>query len=427
MSATKTAGRAEPADESVTAPAGTGKVGVYLALLQLFFTLGWTIYVVYLPQLAAKVGLPPSAVVIILLVDQAIFTITDTLMGIAADRMTPIVGRLSRVVIWLTVVSCAAFIALPFVADLGPNAKIALIALTLIWVVTSSALRAPPLALLGKFAAKPSIPMLSCLVMLGYGIAGAVSPYLGVVLRNHDPRIPFVISTVVLLLTALAMSWIERQLRAGKLSAPEPRPLAMPKSWGTLALIFIVAVLVLALGYQLHFSVNSAQLFLRFAKQPDLQWLMPVYWIGFNIAMFPASFITRRLGGLLVIGCAGLLGAGAVFGMENATGLNTMIAMQFLAGAAWGCILMSAVAAAIAVSGGAEGKVLGLMFSALALATFARIAAVAGGLTKDPAYEALLQWTPILCWALAGAALLTIAVTRLRKWRESANLADAPV
>lgn len=427
MSQTTTADRGEPAEASAPMPASNRKVGVYLALLQLFFTLGWTIYMVYLPQLAAKVGLPPGAVIVILLVDQAIFTITDTLMGIAADRMTPIVGRLSRVVIWLTVVSCAAFIALPFVADLGPNAKIALIALTMTWVVTSSALRAPPLALLGKFAAKPSIPMLSCLVMLGYGIAGAVSPYLGVVLRNHDPRIPFVVSTVVLLLTALMMSWIERQLREGKLSAPERKPLAVPKSWGTLALVFIVAVLVLALGYQLHFSVNSAQLFLRFAKQPDLQWLMPVYWIGFNIAMFPASFVTRRLGGLLVIGCAGLLGAGAVFGMENATGLNTMIAMQFLAGAAWGCILMSAVAAAIAVSGGAEGKVLGLMFSALALATFARIAAVAGGLTKDPAYQALLQWTPILCWALAGAALLTIAVTRLRKWRESANPADAPV
>ncbi|MBB5054135.1 MFS family permease [Afipia massiliensis] len=427
MSQTKTADRGEPAEASAPMPASNRKVGVYLALLQLFFTLGWTIYVVYLPQLAAKVGLPPGAVIVILLVDQAIFTITDTLMGIAADRMTPIVGRLSRVVIWLTVVSCAAFIALPFVADLGPDAKIALIALTMTWVVTSSALRAPPLALLGKFAAKPSIPMLSCLVMLGYGIAGAVSPYLGVVLRNHDPRIPFVVSTVVLLLTALMMSWIERQLREGKLSVPERKPLAVPKSWGALALVFIVAVLVLALGYQLHFSVNSAQLFLRFAKQPDLQWLMPVYWIGFNIAMFPASFVTRRLGGLLVIGCAGLLGAGAVFGMENATGLNTMIAMQFLAGAAWGCILMSAVAAAIAVSGGAEGKVLGLMFSALALATFARIAAVAGGLTKDPAYQALLQWTPILCWALAGAALLTIAVTRLRKWRESANPADAPV
>ncbi len=427
MNAIKTADRIEPADEPVAAPESTGKVGIYLALLQLFFTLGWTVYIVYLPQLAAKVGLPPTAVVIILLLDQAIFTVTDTLMGIAADRMTPIVGRLSRIVIWMTVVSCAAFIALPFVAELGPNAKIALIVLTLTWVVTSSALRAPPLALLGKFAARPSIPMLSCLVMLGYGIAGAVSPYLGVALRNHDPRIPFVVSTVVLLLTALMMSWIERQLRAGKLTAPERKPLAVPKSYGTLALIFIVAVLVLALGYQLHFSVNSSQLFLRFAKQPDLQWLMPVYWIGFNIAMFPASFVTRRLGGLLVIGCAALLGAGAVFGMENATGLNTMIAMQFLAGAAWGCILMSAVAAAIAVSGGAEGKVLGLMFSALALATFTRIAAVSGGLTKNAAYDALLQWTPILCWALAGAALLVIAVARLRKWQQGMDTAEVPV
>ena len=156
---------------------------------------------------------------------------------------------------------------------------------------------------------------------------------------------------------------------------------------------------------------------------------MPVYWIGFNIAMFPASFITRKLGGLLVIGCAGLLGAGAVFGMENATGLNTMIAMQFIAGAAWGCILMSAVAAAIAVGGGegTEGKILGLMFSALALATFTRIAAVAGGLTKNAAYEALLHWTPVMCWALAGAALLFIAVTRLRKWQRDADPAEAPV
>jgi len=39
--------------------------------------------------------------------------------------------------------------------------------------------------------------------MLGYGVAGAVSPYLGVVLRDRDARLPFVISSVVLLITAL--------------------------------------------------------------------------------------------------------------------------------------------------------------------------------------------------------------------------------
>ena len=49
------------------------------------------------------------------------------------------------------------------------------IALIVIWVVTASALRAPPLTLLGKHRAKPAIPFLSALAMLGYGLAGAVS------------------------------------------------------------------------------------------------------------------------------------------------------------------------------------------------------------------------------------------------------------
>ena len=66
--------------------------------------------------------------------------------------------------------------------------------------------------LLGKYAARPSIPFLSALAMLGYGLAGAVSPYLGVVLRNQDARLPFVISSVVLLVTALALSGVERSL-----------------------------------------------------------------------------------------------------------------------------------------------------------------------------------------------------------------------
>lgn len=427
MAEAKSADIARPSDVPSPSAAGNGKVGVYLALLQLFFTLGWTVYVIYLPQLAVKAGIPASAVVVILLLDQAIFTVTDTLMGVASDRMTAIAGRLSRAVIWLTVVSCAAFLTFPFLAGLGPDAKVVLIAMMAIWVVTSSALRAPPLALLGKFAARPSIPMLSALTMFGYGVAGAVSPYLGVVLRDQDPRIPFAVSSVVLMLTALAISWIERRLRERALTAAERPRLALPKSYGTLALIFIAAILVLALGYQLHFSINSAPLFLRFAPQPDLQWLMPVYWIGFNIAMFPVSYITRRFGGLVVMGAAGLLGAAAVFGAEYATGLNTMLAMQFMAGAAWGCVLMSAVAAAIAVGGeGGEGQLLGLMFSALALATFTRIAAVMGGLTRNSAYEALLQWTPIVCWSLAGAALLFIAVARLRKWQQDGSAAEIP-
>ena len=386
------------------------KIGIYLAVLQLVFTLGWTVYVVYLPQLATKVGIPISAVIIVLLIDQAIFTVTDTLMGIAADRMTSVVGRLSRIVVSVTIISCLAFLSLPFIADLGADAKLAFGALIVTWAVTSSALRAPPFALFGKFAAKPSIPILASLAMLGYGLAAAAAPYLGVLLRHKDARIPFVVSALVLLFTAFGMSWLERQVREGAV-APAQRPaITMPKLSRTLVLVSVAGLIILAIGVQLHFNLNSSKLFLRFAKQPDLEWLLPVYWIGFSVAVLPASFITKRMGGLLVIGCAALMGAAALLATEFATGLDSMIVMQFVAGAAWGCILMSAFATAIALgSKGAEGTVIGLMFSSIAIATVTRMAAQAGDITKNSAYDSFLQWTPMVCWSLAGVAIAIIA------------------
>lgn len=389
--------------------------GVYLAVLQLVFALGWTTYVIYLPKLCADVDIAPSAVILILMLDQAIFTIADTAMGIAADRIAPFVGKLGVFVGALTAISCTAFIALPFVAGTGPGAQVWFIGLALIWVVTSSALRAPPLTLLGKYAARPAIPFLAALAMVGYGLAGAISPYLGVMLRHHDPRLPFVISGVVLLVTTLALSRVERGL-AQQAPAVAKKPTAPTKSLGQVPMFFIASMVILALGYQLHFSINSTPFYLRFAKPGDLQWLMPVFWIGFNIAMFPASVIVKHRGGLIVMGAAGLLGAFAVLGAEMAGNLNMLIVVQFVAGAAWGCMLMAAVSAALAIGEtGAEGKVVGLVFSALALATFARMAAVAGGLQKLPEYAPLLQWAPVACWSVAGAGLLVIAASRMQR------------
>ncbi|MHC2274438.1 MFS family permease [Bradyrhizobium diazoefficiens] len=391
------------AQVSTGASANAARTGLYLAVLQLVFTLGWTTYVVYLPRLAADVGLAPAVVIFILMLDQAIFTIADTAMGIAADRIAPVVGRLGLFVGVLAAISCAAFVALPFVAGVGAGAQVGLIALIVVWSVTSSALRAPPLTLLGKYRARPQVPFLAALAMLGYGLAGAVSPYLGVMLREHDARLPFVISGAVLLLTALGLSRIEYDV-ARDTSPPTPAEAAKPL--GLVPIAFIVAMVALALGYQLHFAMNSAPFYLRFAKPDELQWLMPVFWIGFNIAMFPASLVVKHRGGLIVMGAAGLLGAVAIAAAKLAGSLNTLIAAQFLAGAAWGCMLMSAISAALAIgSTGAEGKVTGLVFSALALGTFARMAAVAGGLQKMPEYAPLLHWAPVACWSVAGAGL----------------------
>jgi hypothetical protein len=219
-------------------------------------------------------------------------------------------------------------------------------------------------------------------------------------------------------LTTLALSKIER----GIADEPAAKTAEPAKPLGPVPVFFIASMLILSLGYQLHFSINSAPFYLRFAQAADLQWLQPVFWIGFNVALFPASVVVKHRGGLIVMGAAGLLGALAVLGAELAGNLHILIAAQFLAGAAWGCMLMAAVSAALAIGEtGAEGKVVGLVFSALALATFARMAAVAGGLQKMPEYALLLQWTPVACWAVAGAGLLAIVASRMRLGARTAS------
>src|SRR5437763_2224478 len=117
------------------ADTSANRTGIYLAVLQLVFTLGWTTYVIYLPKLAAEVGIAPSAVILILMLDQAIFTIADTAMGIAADKIALHLGRLSLFVGLVAAISCGAFVALPFVAGRGVAAQGWFIALIVVWSI----------------------------------------------------------------------------------------------------------------------------------------------------------------------------------------------------------------------------------------------------------------------------------------------------
>lgn len=393
------------------ASAATHRVGIYLAFVQFAFTLTWTVYVIFLPQLAAQAGLPKQAVVYILLLDQLIFVIADYAMGLMADRVSRVLGRLGYAILGITLVSCLAFVLMPYAAPEG--AAPLLLALIVLWAVSSSALRAPPLTLIGKYAAQPSVPWLSALSLFGLGLAGAVSPYLTITLRELDPKIPFAISSIALALATLGIMWAERALakdappqatRAEPVTKPQ-----LPVAW------FFLAVLLLGLGFQIHFSLNSAALYLRHAQPAQLQYLMPVFWIGFNVFMLPASLATRKWGGVTVASVGAIVAAIASLAALGADNLDTMIALQLLAGGGWGCVLMSAVAAAIAIGHtGREGKLTGGLFSLLALAAFVRIGILAVELNKDPQFAALLSWAPLVMWGAAGAILLVLAVGHRR-------------
>ncbi|MBI1204837.1 MAG: MFS transporter [Rhodopseudomonas sp.] len=404
----------------------THRFGWYLAVLQLLFTLCWTVYAIYLPQLATAAGLAPGAVVILLLLDQVVFTVCDFATGIVADRTSRALIRIGPWLVAITVVSCAAFLVLPYVAAAGAPL---LIAVTAIWTITTSALRAPPMMMLGKHAARPAIPYLTSLALLGYGLAGAASPYLAATLRQADPRLPFALASLVLVLAASGLIRAERRLASQPntdtpSTAPAPvrtvGPTRPPTLW------FALAMIALALGYQIHFSLESAPLYRRFAAADQLVWLMPVFWIGFNVTMFPASVLTRKFGGYVVIGVSSLIGAAAIAVAHGATTLTMLVVAQCASGAAWGAILMSAFAIALSATGkngeGREGRMSGLLYATLALATLARIGAVASGVAADPHLVGALQGLPVLCWALAGLTLLYVAASSLMR-RASATAA----
>ena len=390
------------------------KVGLTLAAIQLFFTLTWTVYVIFLPQLAAQVGLAKESVLLILMMDQLIFLLADTTMGLAADRAVKVFGKLGRWVVLLTVASCTAFLLLPLVATQGAGVQWLFLTLTVVWSVTSSALRAPPLVLLGKYANVAAIPWLASLSFLGIGIAGAMAPYLTVHLRELDPRWPFAMSSLALLDATFGIAWAERTLKhqggAVALSASAangesllsepPKPPIPP---------FLIAMALLGIGFQVHSSLNAAPQYLRFAKPADLEMLLPIFWVGFNLLMLCASPLTRRYGGVLVMGIAGCVGAIAACVAAFAGSLNVLMAAQFVAGGAWGILMMSAFTAALLIGRtGREGLVTGSMFSLLALAAFVRMAAVAAQLHKDAAFAVALAWLPGVAWAAAGLVLLVM-------------------
>jgi hypothetical protein len=249
------------------------------------------------------------------------------------------------------------------------------------------------------------------LAMLGLGIAGAVSPYLAITLAKQDPRLPFVIASVALVLTSFALVKVERSL--AKDAPPKSEP---PKTIDRAipVIVFALASVIFAFGFQLHFFFNSAPRFKQFTG--DISTLMPVFWVGFSVAMFPASLITKRWGGLPVMGLFGFIGAIAIVVMEFSGTFEVVVAAQLIAGAAWGCILMSAFSAAAALGyTGAEGKITGVLFSALALATFARMATTASGALNDPSLAPPLRWAPVACWAVGGAVLVVLSVTQMRQ------------
>ena len=407
MSSTASAEPASPARSNV----GPSGVGLYLAGVQWLFALGWIVYAIYLPELATQVGLERRWVPWILAFDQVIFIVTDVVVGVWSDKAAAVQGRIARVVLLATGVSSLAFLLLPWVAPQGSQGLF--LGVTLVWAVTSSALRAPPLTLLGRYVAKPSQPAMVALTALGLGLANAASPYVGLALKGVDPRWPFLLSALSLAAVTLGMAAAERALvrdGAGRAQATRAAPSLSPASG-----VFFAAVVIAAASFQVHVFLASAPLYRAAGGGDWMAHLMPVFWVGFNLALWPAARWVRRNGSPLAMAQGAVLGALGVATAHAAPGLVWLVGAQLLSGAAWALMLCSAFVGALAFGRtGREGFFNGSLQSLLATAALSRLMVVE---VIAPTSAQLVAWAgaPALTFAVAGL-LLVAGLSRARGW-----------
>ena len=381
-----------------------GPRALYLAVVQFVFVSTWTIYIVFLPELLQRAGLDKAWLPRIVIADQVLMAIFDLGFGVAAARGLQRYGRIAPIVLGISLVSCLAFLLLPQIAATAPL----LLALTVIWVITSSALRAPLYALLSRHAATPGRAALAGMMTLGMAGAGMIAPWLGAQLKPLDPALPFALSSLALAALVLPLAAAERAagLKADAIEAVAPRP-PLP------APVFFVLLLAAALGFQIFFNLGAAPAYLRHYSPGDLHWLMPMFWLGVAGGSVLASATAKRWPAEGVFAAGSLIAAAAalLFGMTTTPALLPLA--QVLGGIGWGLALCKAFALAERYQPAPDSAaMLGGLFAILALATVTRISLNAAGLAE------LALPLPAALW-LCVAASMGVALLHAGKRRSA--------
>jgi hypothetical protein len=408
-----------------------------LAFVQLFFTLSWTVYVIYLPGLFKRAGIDAAMLPWVLIVDQLIFAAMDFGLGLWLDRGKALLAQFSKWLIAAVVVACTLFASLPWLAGAAQNGapKGILIIAVLAWVICSSVLRVPPLFFMSKAVATQQstnapLSIGFAAYFFGIGVAGAVAPYLTIALKNTDPALPFALASAALLITTLALRPMLQVPAATDKKPPLPQVLIIDFK---LALPLLLAVALFAFGVQLHVALNSAKYFTTLYPAAALEWLMPLFWVGFSVAMFPASqwlksradaddTMAQIASATKVIWLAGAAGGAALIGCVFAPSLALLITLQVIAGAAWATVML-AVFSAVNAMGKASapsetGLWLGAALALMAMATAGRIALVLM-LSSNPNFADIKQMLPsatAVSWLLAAGLALLFARVMERNW-----------
>jgi len=391
----------DPGDRASAASAGGGATApasfrLWVLLVQCLLVVGWAMYVLYLPGLLKRAGIDPKLAIVVLMIDQATFAACDWAAGVHADRIAREARRIGPIVTLVALASSAFMLAMPWIAALASPAV--LLATILAWSATSSALRAPVFALLGRVSGIESKSGTVGWALVSLSVAGALTPVLTTALAKLDPALPLGVAALALAGAALFTSRIESRLPPVAAARDDAAPAQAKRA-------LALAVLFGAIGTQVHTAIVSRPAWVRVAG-PDADLWMPAFWIAFALALPFAVRLARGPRPLARASIALAAGAVAVAIAPRTGALPALAAAQIVAGVAWGIATTVVVSAAIALGGAARaGTAAGLVFAALAVAALVRLGLVSAGLQADPA----VAWIPAIAWLAAGSLLVTLA------------------
>lgn len=373
----------------------------YIALVQLLFALAWAVYDIFLPQLASRAGLSADTATLLSRVDLFLVVVMDFAFALAAPRIEKGVSRAAKWIIASVWASCLLFLLLPLVTGGG-----LLFVVALVWVITSSAIRMPVLILLCQYVDRGALAGFAAVISIARGISGAVGSYLSSSLTGVSPMLPFLVSSLVLSLAVIGVLWFHRQAEGEQpLNPPKEEPPAPPKAAATV--VFAVGVFLAAMGFQLHANVMSVPLYKAVAPNVSLDILIPIFWVGFHLALYPGVLLTKRFGPSAALATGAVIGAVGSLSASSAVTLGSLSADQIATGAGFGLFLMAGIPLASLL--GAPNRVGAFIAGWSALlgsANFLRAFVFSKG-GFSPALPAIL-------WFL-GAVVIIVATVLLRR------------
>ena len=398
------------------------RVGPVLAAVQFVSALCWIVQLACLPQLMQQLGLPPAALLWLLLLEHLVVAVCTMLTGVVADRLARRHARIGPAVFATTLLAALALGLLPSAAAHGATFGAA--ALAVVWAAASPVLRAPPLVLIACHATRERQPGLIGAAVFGLGAAAAIAPYLERVLIEHGPQRTLGVAAAALALVGLGLLAVERDLIGRAVpdadGALEPSPAgrtpndaALPPAARlrpTQQAALVAATLLAALALELHLQVNSAVFFRRHAAAGDVAYLTPVFWVGFILLLLPATLWIKRWGGMAVATLGAALAGVIAVMLPQVPALQMLLNLQFLIGGATACCLLGALAFAATSVPGHAGRLCGALASMPALVALLHLGWPSVAVQSDSVAAAFAVWFVGLAWF--GAAAIAAVLRR---------------